>query len=127
MPEFFINTLTHPAFTAAIGFLAGHFLAIGRDRRKEFNEAAEILTIKLIAERNNASPFVHCPTDIEFEIFSLHLPFWKRGRFNRCIKKYKKTKIDNQCQNGESGEIYYHDKGPIVSVVTELLKFTERK
>lgn len=38
--ELFSNIFTHPAFTAIVGFLAGHFLAIGRDKRKEFNEAA---------------------------------------------------------------------------------------
>jgi len=43
LPEFLVNTLTHPAFTAIVGFVAGHFFAIGRDRRKEFNDASEKL------------------------------------------------------------------------------------
>jgi hypothetical protein len=38
--EFLVNTLTHPAFTAIIGFIAGHYLAIGRDRRKEYIDAS---------------------------------------------------------------------------------------
>lgn len=50
MPEFLINTLTHPAFTAAIGFLAGHFLAIGRDRRKEYVAAASTFRNTILTE-----------------------------------------------------------------------------
>jgi len=50
MIEFLVNTITHPAFTAIVGFLAGHFLTIGRDRRKEFNKAAETFRDAFIPE-----------------------------------------------------------------------------
>lgn len=112
---------------ALLGNWISHYFSGNRDKRKEFNEAAGIINTKLIAERNNASPFAHGPTDIEFELFSHHLSFWKRGSFDSCVEKYKKTKIDNQRQNSETGEISYHDKDLIVSAVTELLEFTKRK
>ena len=112
---------------ALLGNWLSHYFSGNRDRRKEFNEAAEVLNIKLIAERNNASPFAHSPTDIEFELFSQRLPFWKKEGFDRYVNKYTKTKTDNERQNSETGEISYHDKAPIVSAVTELLKFTKRK
>jgi hypothetical protein len=110
-----------------IGAWLNHYFSGSRDRRKEFNEAAEVLSVKLIKERNNASPFDHSPTDVEFEIFSQHLPFWKRGSFNRCVEKYKKTKTDNRYTSSEYGDISYHDKNLIVSACSELLKFTKRK
>jgi hypothetical protein len=112
---------------ALLGNWLSHYFSGNRDRRKEFNEAAEVLNIKLIAERNNASPFAHSPTDIEFELFSQHLPFWKRVSFDGCVKQYRKTKTDNQYTSSEYGDISYHDKDLIVSAVTELLKFTKRK
>lgn len=112
---------------ALLGNWLSHFFSGNRDRRKEFNEAAEILNKKLIAERNNVSPFAHSPSDIEFELFSQHLSFWKRGCFDKCIKKYKTAKIDNQRQNSKTGEVFYHDTAPIFSAVTELLKFTKRR
>jgi len=44
MVTFITEIITNPLFSVAtllLGFLIGHFLAIGRDRRKEFNAASD--------------------------------------------------------------------------------------
>ncbi len=129
MSEFFINTFTHPAFTAAIGFLAGHFLAIGRDRRKEFNEAAGVIYRKLIEERRNPNPFNFGPTDSEFDVFGQHLSARKRSSFYNAIGKYNKAKegADIGSYEGVIGGGHYTNPSLIVKEIDNLLKFTKRR
>lgn len=129
MPEFFINTFTHPAFTAAIGFLAGHFLAIGRDRRKEFNDAAGVVYLKLIEERRNPRPFASGPDESEFDVFSQHLSARKRSSFCTAIEKYNKTKeeADIGMYEGVIGGGHYTNPSLIVKEIDNLLKFTMRR
>lgn len=44
MDELFLGIITHPSFpilTGMVGYLIGHYFAIGRDKRKEFSAAAD--------------------------------------------------------------------------------------
>jgi hypothetical protein len=62
MENVVINILTSPAFpliTLLLGFLIGHRLSIGRDKRQEFNKAATIFREAFLPEitylRHNAN------------------------------------------------------------------------
>jgi hypothetical protein len=105
MSEFIINTLTHPAFTAIIGFLAGHFFAIGRARRKEFNEAANVFREAFIPELSAikspsfdetvqpVAPYEILRTALKkhrtaYEIFRLSLQRCSQRKFDRVWHNY---------------------------------------
>ena len=68
MTDLAMAILTHPAFgvvTFLIGMLAGNYLAIGRDRRKEFNQAAATFKSKVLSELEGLYPIpTNWPKDI---------------------------------------------------------------
>ena len=87
-----IKILTNPFFsliTLLLGFLIGNRLAIGRDRRKEFNEVADPLAKILTEERNNLRPISPI---IDFYAFRRILGKRELIRFNKCVEKSQKTK-----------------------------------
>jgi hypothetical protein len=127
--QFLITILTHPAFTAAIGFLAGHFLAIGRDRRKEFNEAAKVINEKLFKERRNPTPLASVPSDTERDVFAQHLFFVKRRNFYYAVEKYNKIKEDADIRmlEGVIGCGRYKNESLIINEINNLLRYTKRR
>ena len=137
--QLFINVITHPAF-AVVTFLGGvwfgnHF-ALGRDRRKEFNEAAEIMFEDLRKERK----FPTLESSIDFDKFRRVLNDREKRLFNKCIKEYEKVKAEQKnnvyspvdfCIGYEGrfamADYSYQDSTPIKAAIDNLLKFTERK
>jgi len=105
------------------GFFFGVRVNLWRDRRKEFNELADPLFIKLSKERKNQGGcFV---ASMEFEAFSRRLPIWSRESYNRSIKEYYKAKNENCGIDDYGGSIY--NITSIVAAIDELIKFTNRK
>jgi hypothetical protein len=130
MIGFFKSILTDPTFSvvaALIGFLAGHHLAIGRDKRKEFNELVTPIYHDLLTIRNQPHLSLSGTWEIDFLVIREKLPFWKRKCLNIAIENYKKSKsYDNQRQH-EFGGFVYKDTKIIVNAVNDLLKYLKPK
>jgi hypothetical protein len=77
-----------------IGLYIGNKLAIGRDRRKEFNKISEnafITLNKQIEHLKFGSPG-QCIND--FLLIDSYVPFYKRWFFRKHVKNYKEAQQD---------------------------------
>ena len=75
-----------------IGGIAGNRLAIGRDRRREFNALIDPIRSDLIRIQMHASNGLKGPWVITFPLIREQLSFWKRRGFDRAIEHYKQCK-----------------------------------
>jgi hypothetical protein len=126
--EIINSILTQPLWsvlTGLVGFYFGQRFSLWRDRRKEFNELADALFVKLSKERENDWAMC-CIANIEMETFARRLPIYNRAGFSRCKEEYYKAKSDN-IGIDEYGGRFYHDTTSIITAIDGLLKFTERK
>jgi len=114
--------------TAIVGFLAGHFLAIGRDRRKEFNDAADALAKILSKEKVFPNP-QGCI--IDFSTFRRVLSNKELSRFDRCVVEFENAKKDTKTNinhnNGRDALMLYHNTSSIITAIEKLEEFTKRK
>ncbi|MGQ0430115.1 MAG: hypothetical protein ACT4UQ_09300 [Gammaproteobacteria bacterium] len=67
--------------TFAVGLWAGDRLALSRDRRKEFNDAALPIREWLIREIERPSALRAFPSLTELDLFESYLSRWQRRRF----------------------------------------------
>jgi hypothetical protein len=99
--------------TGLVGFWLGHRLAIGRDRRREFNVAAAAFRDALAPEKilldirhagdqyENKSameiiePAIQRHTEAMIR-FSPYLSWWKKIRFNRAWNQYAHFKVKGE-------------------------------
>jgi len=111
-------------FSSSVGFIAGHWLALSRDRRIEFNQASEIFFPIISQEHSNPSP--HFDITSEAQVFRRHIPARQLARFDDIFSRYqsarKKWKIHDN-----TGSAYYEDDTEIRSILGELLAFTKRR
>ena len=126
----------------SFGFVAGgavvgvinHFLAKSRDTEtrtiKDFNEAADKLDAILRKERQGPMP----ETNLDFSELRRVIKGRELSRFDECVEKYHQAKRNAEIvfpeNNGPLIRIstgWYHDANPIILVIDELRKFTERK
>ncbi len=96
----YIVTVTQPLFTAIVGFLAGHSLAVRRERRKEFNLAAKEFRDAFISirQRLNKNESIRDILTQEFKAhdaakkrFSVYLSGKSLARFEDLWAKYKQN------------------------------------
>lgn len=121
----------------AVGYLTrtliDHRLAKSRDKEsrntKDFNEAADIMADVMRKERD----FPSTESNIDFFAFRRVLSQNELSRFDRCIEKYKKAKVDSAIKYDDENSVYvrssgrYQDPTSIISAIDELLEFTKRK
>ena len=114
--------------TGLIGLLVGNRLAIGRDKRKEFNALAERITIVLLNARRSLSPDAEWPDEVNIHFFREALPFWRRRRFDAALCRYNQAHSDdNTTTEDEYGDISYKDTNLVAHCIDRLLKFTRKK
>lgn len=97
-----------PFITLLIGGLIGNWLALGRDKRKEFNEAAsplfETLEIQRSVALSGSFPVSANETDkTTFIQIKRKITFCKRKGFEKAIDKYVQAK--NECKQKMSAVI----------------------
>jgi hypothetical protein len=124
------SILTHPAFTAIIGFLVGHYWAIRRDKRKEFIDASDefrkIFTQALVEIRDE---------DAVFDVYSVEKDFFKKlkvaySNFRHYLRGIRRRHYDYAWRK------YYHDckyhwdfnsdiREVVVKDIENLIEFTK--
>lgn len=106
-----------------IGFLIGNYLAIGRDRRREFNALIDPIRAKLFFERKYPGTDSGLIVGFTFVAIRERLLFWKRKGFDIAIDNYKKSKgVDNQ-ERDTMGGFSYKDRAIIVHAIDDLMKY----
>lgn len=112
------------------GLIFGNWFAIGRDIRKEFNEIADVVYLKLNKELEHVKEtgaVADGPNEKDFENLKRRLSFLRKRKFLETLKKYKNSKsIDNWTQD-EYNQPFYKDSKKVSESIQELLKFTARR
>ncbi|GAA5523150.1 hypothetical protein LQ318_16085 [Aliifodinibius salicampi] len=112
------------------GLILGNWLAIGRDKRKEFNEAADEVHFELKKQKEqikSGRALKRGPEDKQLEKLKRRVPFYRQKSFNESLEKYfNATSSDNWKQDGY-GDTSYEDTEKVIDSINNLIQFTERK
>ncbi|MDY0297464.1 MAG: hypothetical protein RB296_09115 [Acidobacteriota bacterium] len=110
-----------------VGYLIGNRLAIGRDRRKEFNILVDPIRISLLGEKHNINRNQTAFNSARIELIREELPFWKRRRFDEAVKNYRNSKSAENRDSDGTGGFTYRDFDKIKNAIDGLLKYLKRK
>jgi hypothetical protein len=120
----------HPALTGALGFLSGlllgHWLSLGRDRRKEYNDIAQPIRDQLLRARDTTRPRIWGMSAADLDALSFYLGPIRRGRLMRSMAAYK-TACDEQRRQNSYGELQWENPDPIVAAVDGVLSAIKRR
>lgn len=129
MWEFLYQITKNPIFgfiCGLIGFFIGNRLALGRDKRKEFNKIIEPIRTILLTEKINLG---YAPGIKDIDILKLReeLAFWKRSRFDIAVKEYKRSKSNENMEKDDMGGFSFKNTEMLIHTINNLLTFTKRK
>lgn len=113
-------------FTFFAGLLLGNRLAIGRDKRKEFNNVAQPIRAWLLDEIENPSPYNKRLTPIEIDPFVNCLPVWKRSTVRAAYECQDRARNDAEIRSA-TGEVSYGDDVVIKMSLQSCLRYTRRR
>lgn len=112
------------------GLFLGNGLAIGRDKRKEFNEIADKVHLDLKREADkllNSNVITTGLTDVEIEKLRRRISFFKRKGFDLAIAKYKEVKSSSDKKKSPSGQVLYVETEDVIEAIRALQKYTSRR
>ena len=110
--------------TFLLGLLLGNWLAIGRDKRKEFNVAATPVRGWLLKAKDSPSPYGPWPTDQEIDRFVHYLSPWRRSSFAKHLSQYKALHYSVQVTDA-AGQVSYSDSTRVRHELHELFRYTK--
>jgi hypothetical protein len=114
------------AFTlvgALIGYIVSNRLAIGRDKRKEFNDLINPIRRELLGITNNPRSNLTGAWMITFSLIREKLPRWKRRSFDRAIENYRESKSYKNRESDGMGGFLDGDNSAIVHAANDILKY----
>ena len=115
--------------TFFMGLMIGHRLALGRDKRKEFNEKATELNSKIYDYlKQNSNSFI--PSIKDLTLFTPYIPLSRRSSYSKVVRELEvslsndiKSKKYNPSLNKETGDPnYVSQTNPLVHKLVRYLK-----
>lgn len=113
--------------TFFLGVGLGHWLSLGRDKRKEFNDAARPIRKFLLEATEYPSPFHTAPSRSEVDAFSIKLSKSQRRRFIALYNQYFAAIRAGVRQDPQTGDVTLPDISPPREVAEEMLVFTAER
>jgi hypothetical protein len=111
--------------TFVVGLLLGHWLAPGRDNRREFNEAAQPVRDWLLQKEARPSVYGRGPSAIELDTFASCLRTGARKRYDAALHAFRVEQ--RKAGTNGIGELILEDPEAFSEAVRRLLPFTERR
>jgi hypothetical protein len=110
-------------FTFAAGLLIGHRLSLGRDKRKEFNEAVQPIRAYFLAESENPSAYRKQPLTSELDLLFYKIHVWDRRKLRKAIAAFHVEKQAAEVRN-KLGEVLYGETKTIKEAANHVLRCT---
>ena len=108
------------------GALTSHWLAIGRDKRKEFNEIADKIILQWADQAADPTPYRTVLTD-DATLLRRHFSHWKRKKYEQVLDEYETAHGDSN-QVELPGKVWeYKDKQRVANAVLAVVKLLKRQ
>lgn len=124
------NPVSYGAISFLTGTLFGHWLAIGRDKRKEFNEISRPIRLGLLKqiELLKSGRFANLISHDDFILLGMYFSQWKSNRFKNDLVKYKKAQERENCgHTGSDGSFVIDDLSEYIKMSYKLLSYAQIK
>lgn len=112
-----------PLLTFCAGLLIGHWFALDRDKRKEYNAIAERARHELLKERAEQRGVWLSLNAVEWEQLESALPRWQRPSFRRAKAMRNDALAD--CYQDNMGGIIYPRPERFVQAADALLRYVK--
>ena len=108
------------------GALLGHWLSIGRDKRKEFNELAD--TIRSRFEKQAANPSIYNKTLADdVALLRHHMTRKKQQKYDKAIENYKAAIGEANHSFNAAHEVFYTNKELVAQAAQAIVNFLPRR
>ena len=118
-----VLSTTHPIFLSSLSFLSGvligHWIALGRDKRREFNAIVEPIRRRLVIDLE--SPPGRMPNAVELDRLDPYLWPWQRRRLRDAIERHTQCYRERQRVDGY-GDVSYRDPEAITTLIAVVLR-----
>ncbi|CAN7708152.1 MULTISPECIES: hypothetical protein [unclassified Variovorax] len=118
-------TIAVSLLTYLLGLWDGHYFSLLRDRRKEYNEAADRLRKHLMGENPEAFCMCRSPSAFELDQLERLSHWWRRKPLRRALARYSAAKQDYR--QDEVGGIHQNNVPEACAALEALIAFTERR
>lgn len=119
-----LNDLLHspglPVFTFLLGLVVGHWLAIHRDKRKEYNELVTPLRKKISSEADHPSAMIIAISRHDADAIGARLNWLCNIYFMEACERYWKAKEGKKQDN--LGQPFHTDEDAVREAAKQLLK-----
>jgi len=115
--------------TFLLGLFLGNRLAIGRDKRKEFNEIADEIYSVLLKKREGAEKGLiwNGPTKEQFAHLIRRASSVAKLSISKSIEKYNKAIDQNNISHDSYGQLFYSRPEEVTNAIDLLLQHVQRK
>lgn len=120
------DPLTWSILSFLIGTLFGHWLAIHRDRRAEFNELADGLFLIIEKQAASPNPYPRFPYD-DLRLLRRHMSWYQRIRFDAAIENYEKASGPDNYRADAYGQCFYKDDEIVKKAAKRPCRFLHRR
>ncbi|MEP2447792.1 MAG: hypothetical protein ABJI69_11215 [Balneola sp.] len=113
-----------------LGLLLGNWLAIGRDKRKEFNQIADDIYLNLYKEKKALEISNNIPRGPDYdslETLKRRSSFLKKRALLKVVQEYKKAKSSKKRYDSANQPISYETPEVLIESIEKLIKKIERK
>lgn len=118
------------AICFSCGAVFNHKLAMGREKRKEYNSAADAIMLILREQKSDlVEGFWPRRFISDGEIYSLMVNHGaiKRSMAGKAWRRYQKARDNDGPAYTESGDCLPFDSGPMLDAVEKLMKYVKHK